>query len=83
MARHVLKNDQVQFAGSFQLNTDAATAAKPAGPQPGSKPVRARIAETGPEFALVEVTCACGQVTFVRCEYAADAMPLPVGPGRG
>jgi hypothetical protein len=89
MARHVLKNNQVQFAGSFQLNMDATSrpalsppTASPT-PQAASRPVRARITETSPEFALVEVTCSCGQVTLVRCEYAAHAAPVPVGAAQG
>lgn len=79
MTRHVLKNHEVQLAGSFQLNAEAAVKPKePAHAQPG----RARLAETGPGFALVEVTCSCGRATLVRCEYAAGEAPVPAGSGQ-
>jgi len=35
-----------------------------------SAPARIRIAENHPEYALVEMTCSCGKITYVRCDYA-------------
>jgi len=81
-ARHVLKSNDVQFAGSLQLRMDPPSTAGLTGSQLDSRPVRVRIAETHPEFAVVEVACPCGKVTYVRCEYAAgsgsSASPEPV-----
>ncbi len=80
MTRHVLKNNEVQLAGSFQLNMGKAGPTRPTASQPESKSVRVRLAETHPEFAIVEVTCSCGQITLVRCEYAAvEAPSAPAG----
>jgi hypothetical protein len=74
-ARHVLKGNEVQLAGSLQLRMDPAATARPTAPQPDSRPVRVRIAEAHPEFAVVEVACSCGKVTHVRCEYAVGNGP--------
>ena len=82
-ARHVLKDNEVQFAGSLQLGTDQA-AVRRKGPQPDAKAVCVRIAEAHPEFAVVEVACSCGRSTYVRCEYAANnGPPVPPEPVQG
>ncbi|MBN1359541.1 MAG: hypothetical protein JW993_03065 [Sedimentisphaerales bacterium] len=82
MTRHVLKHSEVEFAGSFQLNAGTNGANPPVGPHLAAQPVRVRIAETHPEFALLEVVCSCGRVTLVRCEYATDASLVPAGSGQ-
>jgi hypothetical protein len=82
MTRHVLKGNEVQFAGSLQLHIDPPAAVGPTQPQADSKPVGVRIAENHAEYALVEVTCSCGRTTYVRCEYAATHTPA-VAAGSG
>lgn len=68
--RHVLKANEVQSAGPMQLSLDPSRVPQ-ARPAPGaSAPARIRIAENHPEYALVEVTCSCGKITLVRCDYA-------------
>jgi len=67
---HVLKANEVRSAGPMQLSLDPG-AALPAGAAPvASAPARVRIAENHPEYALVEVTCSCGKITYIRCDYA-------------
>ncbi len=84
MTRHVLKNNEVQLAGSFQLNMDDNAPTRRTVPQPNAGSVEVRIKETHPEYALVEVACSCGQVTLVRCEYApVDTASMPVGAAQG
>jgi hypothetical protein len=78
--RHVLKGNEVQFAGSVQLHIDPAAAAGPTGSQADSRPAGVRIAENHAKYAVVEVTCSCGRTTYVRCEYAAAHTP-PVAAG--
>jgi len=68
--RHVLKANEVQFADPLQLSLDPAAPPGTGGPTPTSQPAHIRIAESHPEYALVEVTCSCGRTTFVRCDYA-------------
>ncbi|MHC4748205.1 MAG: hypothetical protein ACYS18_12960, partial [Planctomycetota bacterium] len=33
---------------------------------------QARILESRPDFAVIEITCSCGKKTNLRCEYAPD-----------
>jgi hypothetical protein len=68
---HVLKANSVQLADPLQLSLspEAAPKAKPS--CSASQPAQIRIAENHPEYAVLEVTCSCGQTTYVRCEYAA------------
>ena len=68
-ARHVLKGSEVHLAGSLQLHTSQVAPPGLAGSQPDAKPVRVRVAETHPDFAVLEVVCSCGKLTYVRCEY--------------
>lgn len=83
MTRHVLKNNEVQFGGSFHLDVNAGAADKTVECRPNPTTPNVRIVKTGCEFALVEVACSCGQVTLVRCEYATDDSQAPVGSAQG
>lgn len=70
-ARHILKANQVVPGDPLRLSLGAA--ARPGGTSPSctaSSP-KVRVAQSHPEYAVIEVTCACGQTTYVRCEYAA------------
>lgn len=69
--RHVLKADNVKMEGRFQLGLDQAAASLQ--PKPRSTAVvepMAHIVENYPEFAVVEVTCSCGEKMRLKCEYA-------------
>jgi len=67
---NVLKANEVRSAGPMQLPLQPGPA-QPAGAAPvASGPACVRIAENHPEYALVEVTCSCGKITYIRCDYA-------------
>lgn len=68
--KHVLKASEVQSAGPLQLGLTADAAPQTGGSSGATAPARIRIAESHPDYALVEVTCSCGKTTYVRCEYA-------------
>jgi hypothetical protein len=69
---HVVKASRVQFEGPRQLSIDAGAAgSRTPGRRPSATP-GIRIAENRADHAVLEVTCSCGQVTRVRCEYATD-----------
>jgi len=74
-ARRILKADEVAFRDPFHL--DLHPAALPAGPEPRSASTgpSARIVQTHPQYAIIEVTCPCGKMTYVRCEYAEAKSP--------
>jgi hypothetical protein len=71
--RQVLKASQVQFDTPLQLSLDRGAAPTATAQRPPSAPTpipaRARVVESHPEYALVEVTCSCGQTTYIRCDY--------------
>ena len=62
----VLKKNQVRLAGE---PAPAATAA----PRPAAGQAQARIIEMAPDSAIIEVRCACGRFTYVRCAWPAAA----------
>ncbi len=68
---HVLKASRVQLGAPVRLNIDGTETPRLAGSRrPGAQP-RVRIVETHADFVVLEVTCACGGVTHVRCDYQA------------
>jgi len=66
----VIKNEQVRMAGPRRLDQAAAGNAL-AGTLQAEPAAGARIVEMGPTSALIEVTCPCGQKSYVRCDYQA------------
>lgn len=64
----VLKAEDVQLQGTYHLTygqsggVPAAAANTVAGPQ-------VRMLEQHADYAVIEVTCACGTTSRVRCEY--------------
>lgn len=70
-AGRILKNHTVKMEGLFRLKagqTPQSSGRKKSGG--ASSPPQVRIVEKHPEFALLEVTCPCGEKTDIRCEYA-------------
>ena len=67
---HVLKSSNVELQGRMQL--DITSVAPSAAKAKGAKQItpQVRIAESSPEFAVLEITCCCGSKINVRCEYA-------------
>lgn len=66
----VLKSDQVEFEGRFQLNASQTQTNKSRQNNPVSSPPQVRILENTPEYAVIGVTCSCGAETSIRCDYA-------------
>lgn len=80
-AGQVLKAKSVTMQGQFRLESDAA-AARPvpvAVPKPAAVAVptapagvpQVRIVENAGDYAVLEVTCPCGETTLVRCAFPA------------
>lgn len=70
----VLRANQVRFQGPVQLDLDPTSKPRPEHPSTPCLPTdgSVRVVENRPEYAVVELTCACGQKTYVRCEYAQN-----------
>lgn len=66
-AGRILKSHNVKMEGRFRLGTGQ-TPQSSGRKETGAAQVR--IVEKHPEFAVVEVTCPCGEKTGIRCDYA-------------
>jgi len=65
----VLKKDKVKVGGSIQL--EGGTGGGNSGSTPsGTAAQQARIVESNNEYAIIEITCSCGQKTHVQCNYS-------------
>lgn len=71
-AGRIVKSSNVKLEGTFCL--DAGQSASPWAREKNaaSVPVQARIVESQPQFAIIEVICGCGAKTQIRCEYIND-----------
>lgn len=76
---HVLKANRVRLEEPVQLSIDGTGTPGHAGSHRPQTQSSVRIAQSNPEFAVLEVTCACGKVIHVRCDYPA-APQAPVQP---
>jgi hypothetical protein len=77
---HVLKANQVRFDEPVRLSIGNGPAPEQDDSRQAHGQPRVRLAETGPDFAVIEVICSCGRVAHVRCEYATtDAASGPAG----
>jgi hypothetical protein len=71
----VIKNDDVRVGGRVRLDGALSHAGGPAvgGTAPRGAGVAgvtsARIVKTAPDHVMIEVTCACGTKTMLKCDY--------------
>ncbi len=71
----VLKSDQVELEGKFQLNPGQTQVNKTRPNNPVSAALQVRILENNPEYAVIGVTCCCGTEFSIRCDYADAQKP--------
>ena len=76
----ILKSSEVEVEGCIRLDLAATEPGPTKSVTAGSPPARARLVEDHPDFAVIEVTCSCGQKTYLRCEYANPGT-VPTGDG--
>ena len=77
-AGHILKSDNVKLEGRFRLNIEQDAPNSSNKRNVASVPAQVRIVENHPEFAVIEVTCGCGEKTHIKCEYT-DAQSTKQG----
>ena len=67
----ILKENDVELTGSLQLDcpTIQQAAPQPRFNQTNTKP-QVQIIQNTDEFAVIKVTCSCGQTTNIKCEYS-------------
>ena len=69
-ATRVLKADEVEVSGIYSLATGRSSClASPDAAGVQDSP-QARIVEQHPQYAVLEITCACGQTLQVKCDYS-------------
>jgi hypothetical protein len=74
-AGHILKGDQVKLEGRLQLHAPRIQPNVQQGTTSASVAQQARVVESHPECAVVEIICSCGRRTYLKCEYANGESP--------
>ncbi|UCG46220.1 MAG: hypothetical protein JSU94_12020 [Phycisphaerales bacterium] len=67
---NILKSTDVEMTGRFLLEIQALPPSSQSEKLPAPGIPEARIVENHPEFVVLEITCACGRKSYVKCEYA-------------
>jgi len=67
---HVLKSNDVKVEGHFRLDAGITAPSQAKAGNAMSAQRQVVVVENHPEFAVMEVTCRCGDKTHIRCEYA-------------
>jgi hypothetical protein len=70
----IIKGSNVKLEGTFRLDTgmprsSAAKEPPVSSASQAAQGVQARIIESNPQYAIIEVVCTCGTRTQIRCEY--------------
>ena len=68
-AARVLKAENVQVNGSVRLDIGRPTQKQTSATGPAACSPQADIVEKTDAYAVIELTCACGAKTRIRCEY--------------
>ncbi len=70
-AGHVIKSNDVKLEGRFRLDAGQAAPRRASAGNVTLAQPQVLVVENQPEFAVMEVTCRCGEKTHIRCEYLA------------
>jgi hypothetical protein len=65
----IIKGNNVKLEGTFRLDGGMSRPGAAQDKSGSSAAVQARILETNPQYAVIEVVCTCGTKTQIRCEY--------------
>jgi len=76
---HILRRRTFQVGGAHRIDLTPSCRAMPAGDclSESRVPAQANVVERHPQYAVVEVTCACGSKMYVRCDYARTSPQAP------
>jgi hypothetical protein len=69
-ANRVLKASEVEVSGTYSLTTGSSSCPTSPDKTSAQGPAQARIVEQHPQYALLEITCACGHTMQVKCDYS-------------
>lgn len=68
----ILKKSQIQAGPSVQLpcfRTAGPELLRKHGDGGADRPAQARIVESNSDYVILEITCGCGQKSFIQCNY--------------
>ena len=69
--RRIIRGDEVKLEGQVTLHLkQPPKATQSSSPKLANQFAKAVSIENNPEFAVIEVTCRCGEKMYLRCEYA-------------
>ena len=69
-AIRVLKANEVEVSGTYSLSTGMSSGPGAQGAAQVLGTPQARIVEQHPQYAVLEITCACGHTMQVKCDYS-------------
>lgn len=69
MAGRILKAEEVKLQGQYYLDAGGAPQNSASVSKTVSGTPQVRIVENNADYAIVEITCQCGDKTQVRCDY--------------
>ncbi len=72
----LIKNEQIRTGGTVHIGSGEKSVPvrplTPSGAVP-HEPMQARIVESNTDYAVIEVTCSCGQKSHIQCNYVNTA----------
>jgi hypothetical protein len=72
-AGRIIKSDNVKLEGQFHLDPANAGSDLPRPQAAALAEPEVRILENHPQYAVIEVTCSCGNKMSLKCEYAGPS----------
>ncbi len=65
---HILRGNEVEIEGHYDLGAGKPGLATAEANQFDDTD-QVRIVENCPQYTIIEITCACGKTSYVRCEH--------------
>lgn len=66
---NIIKSSDVKVEGQFRLEIDQPNGQAPRPQNQDGATPQVRIVENHPEYALIELTCTCGNKSQIKCQY--------------
>jgi len=65
---HILRGDEVEIEGHYDLGAGK-TRTDAVGDGLLDSTEQVRIVENCPQYTIIEIACACGKTSYIRCEH--------------
>ena len=65
---HILRGNEVEIEGYYDLGAGKPRSDTAEGGQVDSTD-QVRIVENCPQYTIIEIICACGKTSYIRCEH--------------